>query len=328
MNNRRFMWIAVCGPAVFTLACNLPLAGTEEGQPEATTETVPEPAIEVTATPAVAPEGGFVGAPAVDVSTLPHLAIPATGIGGIFCDATPTGPGVSVTPIISDLNQLCLYNFPTAAGSQPVSVTLTDPTGESYTASFSYAAREDGSVYLADWRGESAGYIDDGTSGFTTTPHLAITFLASANMPAGAWTASAQTADGSVTVPPTPITVERQGEVISIVRSPDSGPFEYPAQNTFTAGETLYIFGAGFDPGAALVFALYYQDPANPTSEFGTPTLTPLYAAQVTPDGSGNFNLQFVVGASTPAGTYFTTAAPAITDQLFINPFAGVFQIE
>jgi hypothetical protein len=322
--SRHHLYLAAAFLLVAALACNMPQADT--GGTEQTTEAPPQteeqpPDDE----PAPSTVSAFVGSPSLDVSTLPILAVPVAGAEGGFCMETHDAPAISIVYVLNDAQRLCLYNFPTAPDSPDFTLTMTAPDGTSHTETFSYAEGDYGVEVIGATGGLSGAVMGDMGEGMPDSISVRISTVAS--VPAGEWMVSASASDGSFSVAPTPITIERYGDLVSVLNNPTGNPFELPP-TIGHSGDTLDVIGVGFDPNTTLTVAFYLPDPALGETEFGTPRLAPMYVTTVTTDAEGGFQTAFAVGDDAPIGTYFTVAEPTIAPEMFVDPFTGRFSIE
>lgn len=309
---------------VAAIACNAPSGDTvtaeqpAEGAPPAEGQTPAEESA-----PPIA--GGFIDSPPIDVSALPTLSIPATGVEPDFCMESFSEPAITVIHVLNDSQQLCLYHFPTEPDSPGFTLTMAAPDGTTFTDTFSYAEGPYG-VEVVGSTGGSPGFVMTDL-GEGSPPAIGLSISTVASVPAGEWTVSASALDGSYSVAPTPITIARYGQLVSVLTDTVGNPLATPP-TIGHSGDTLYVIGAGLDPNTSITLAFYLPDPALGETEFGTAILAPLYAATVTTDGDGGFTTRFAVGDDMPTGVYFTVAQPVITPGMFVDPFTGRFTIE
>jgi uncharacterized lipoprotein YbaY len=281
------------------------------------TETVQQAAASI--------EGGFTTGTPVDVATLPALEGMGGDDGGIgLCFVESTEPSISWGSAARGPS-LCLNNFPTAPDSPGFTVTLTDPTGRTFSESFTYNQRD-----IIDSRGTDVGEIQEGSNSesYRATPGVRIWIYMPASFPCGNWSVSASTQDGSINIGPMTLARECRYSQTSVVSSLDINPFRSSAKETFVNGETLYIVGAAYPPNTAITVALYQENPSAGTPEVGYMVGTAKYAVSVMTDNSGSFQAPFLVGNGTLRGAYWAVAAPVITSDIRLSPFGARFSIE
>lgn len=342
MLDKKYKLIAFSIPlGLAALACGLTPGAVAEPGPTPTVPvlvpTVTSPAAQPPDSPPTSepggeepvpePEGGFLGGQVLDAATLPVLPILPAGLGPLFCEGQFEEPAIDVRNVTNEQMQLCLYNFPTEASSPDITITLTHPDGTVYTETF---------VYVSDGLSVSVEGLSGGTSGSMPVgdfvppgpPSIGITLFTPASFPSSGWTATASTADGSINVPPTPLTLGRFGLQVGVVDDPASANlFVLPTQ-TFSAPNTLSVFGLGYGPNTQVTVAFYREDETLGQSPLGMAQLRPEYATFVMTDAEGNFDVEFAVGAATVQGDYFTVAEPIISAETLTNPFAGRFSIQ
>lgn len=346
MKQKRIVIIAMLALALAALACNLPGVATPNDFPTppgtitapadtgadsqpATDQAAPTAESPATPAPTIDPLGGFVTGTVIDAATLPDLIFPAGGLGLVYCDEQASAPAIAVTPVLLGQHVLCLLNFPTTAGSQPVTVTLTDSLGNTFVEVFTYATDQGGYVVLNNSKGAFGGWVVDEASGMVgpdTSPQLVLSLHTSAGLLTGTWTASAATQDGSINVPDTPIVIEHFDAFTTTTSDADLNPW-YPPNTGFKPGDTVYVFGVGYQPGAAITVAFYWHDEAAVDPNTGTGPLRPKYATVIAADGEGRFRVEFRVGEQMPKGGYYTVALPQITPDTIANPFTGTFTV-
>lgn len=269
------------------------------------------------------PEGGFTTGTPVDAATLPDLY----GVGGDGgyepCFVESTEPSISWGHGYPG-NSLCLNNFPTAPDSPGFTVTLTDPTGHTFSETFTYKQKD-----ILDSRGKDVGFIEDGSGmeGYPATPGVIINVYMPASFPCGDWSVSANTQDGRINVGPTTLPGDCIVPRISVVSSLDINPFN-PFENSSdgqSADEKkVYVVGAAYPPNTAITVALYQEDLSAGTPEvsFAYMTCTAKYATSIMTDNAGSFQAPFTIGSGTPNGLYYAIAAPVITTQTYV-PYFG-----
>lgn len=345
MFNRKRHLAVVWMPLVLaTLACGLIPGAVAEPQPPATAPLVLPTVTSIAATPGAEPTpveppdpaadpppaqpgGGFLRGTVLDASSLPILPILPQGVGPLFCEGQFDGPAIAIRNVTNEQMQLCLYNFPTEPDSPDITVTLTHPDGTVFAETFTFVS-EGESVRVEGQSGGTSGSIPAGDFAPPGPPSISIAIYTPANFPSTGWTGSASTADGSIDVPPTPLTLERFGRQVSVVADPSGvNPFVLPTQSLFAAG-SIFVYGLGFDPNAQVTVAFYREDETLGESPLGTPQLRPEYATVLTTDAEGKFNVEFAVDEATVKGSYFSVADHVISTETPANPFAGRFSIE
>ncbi len=276
-----------------------------------------------------APPDGFITGTSIDVTTLPALAQVPAGGEPMPCFVENTEPSISLGYGIFPYQSLCLNNFPTAPDSPAFTVTLTAPTGPSFSETFTYDQD-----HIVNSKGTTVGYIEDGSGidGNPGTPGVTIEVYLPASLLCGDWSVSANTQDGAINVGPTTLTMACDAPLVSVLPDLSTNPFVLPGYGqegpAFANGETIYVVGTAFPPGTVITVAFYQSDPAARTSESGQMLGTAKYAVSVMTDSSGNFQAPFVVGSSTQRGAYYAIAAPAITPDLRLSPFSARFSIK
>jgi len=158
-------------------------------------------------------------------------------------------------------------------------------------------------------------------------PSVQMTLFNPANVPAGQWTIQASTADGSVSVGETPVTLSHNYPIVSALPELISNPL-HQVSTVFHTGDTLFVFGASYPVSTPVIVAIYYGDPQAELADLGTPAIQPLYATRVTTNSSGQFLTQFVVGQNLVPGEYFVVAAEDMQTVEFIDPFSSRFTVE
>lgn len=315
------LYLPLCFMMLAIVACSSVASGSEE-TPAQTEQTPSEPPATATE---LAPGGGFVTGVPLDVSTLPRLVSVPSGIESGPCYSEDTNPSIGLRESYLPYQTLCLNNFPIAPDSPGLTVTLIDPTGRSFSETFSYSQGEP--VIVVNARGVQAGSVQDAPA-----PAVAIDLYLSANLTRGEWLAYARTEDSSVIVGPTLLPLEQTSSLDSILVDLDTSPFitpEYGQEGPiFTAGSTIHYVGTAYPPDTAITVAFYQEDLSAGTSETGLPYFTARYAASVTTDPSGGFQSQFIVDTTTPKGQYYAIAAPAITPDSRLNILTPRFSIE
>ncbi|HET9910295.1 MAG TPA: hypothetical protein VFQ13_00325 [Anaerolineales bacterium] len=302
------------------IACNASAIQTVE-----VTRVVPQTVIATEPNP----EGGFTTGTPVDVTILPALANVPSGIEPTPCFVESTEPSISWGYGVFPYEALCLNNFPTAPDSPGFTVTLTDPTGRTFSESFTYSQEE-----IIDSRGAKAGFIENGNGmdGFPATPGINMKLYMPASFSCGDWSVSANSQDGRINVAPTTLAMECQGPRLSVLSQLDTNPFISPAYNwdgpAFANNETFYVVGTTYSPNTAITVALYQDDPSAGTSENGFPLGTAKYAVSIVTDNTGNFQAPFTVGTATQRGAYYVIAAPTITPDIRLYHFGPRFSIK
>jgi hypothetical protein len=314
---------------VAILACSAPSADPTAAPPatvpvvtaipEATVVAPnPEPTVEVPA------ESSFLSGTGVDIATLPTLFIPPAGIAG-FCGDDPAAPTIAIVNLSNVFSQLCLYQWP-AADAPGFHVDLVDPNGVTQTSQFTFAPLQ-GGITVLDSSGGSAGNIltpNDQTGQLQTV--ISLNLYLEANVVPGAWTITATADDGSFTIGPSSIDIFHGGPTLSAIYNHEATVFQ-PQPGTYNPGDTLSMVGSSYPANTQLTLVLFRMDQSTP-SQFGTPSLFPEYAVEVTTDASGSFSVDFLVGTNMPKGGYQMVADPALTSDTLVNPFIGQFTIQ
>lgn len=314
---------------IVMIACNASAIQTVEvtrvvPQTVVVTETVQE----VVAPTTPAPEGGFTTGTPVDVTTLPALAKVPSGIEPTPCFVESTEPSINWGYGAFPYEALCLNNFPTAPDSPGFTVTLTDPTGRTFSENFTYS--QEGVI---NSRGTKAGFIENGNGidGFPGTPGINMELYMPASLSCGDWSVSASMQDGSINIAPTTLAVDCDKR-LSVLSDLNTNPFISPAYNwdgpAVANNETIYVVGAGFSPNTAITVALYQDDPSAGESEGGFPLGTAKYAVSLMTDNAGNFQAPFIVGSGTQRGAYYVIAAPTIPPDIRLYHFGARFSVK
>ncbi len=302
------------------IACNAGAIQTVE-----VTRVVPQTVV-VTET---VQEGGFTTGTPVDVTALPALATVPSGLEPTPCFVEGSEPSITWGYGTFPYESLCLNNFPTAPDSPGFTVTLTDPTGRTFSESFTYSHEG-----IIDSRGTDAGWIQNSSDSadFPATLGVTIEAYIPASLPCGDWSVSANTQDGRINIAPTTLTMVCQGPRLSVLPQLDTNPFVSPAYNwdgpAFANNETIYVVGTAYPPNTAITVALYQDDPSAGKAEGGFPLGTAKYAVSIMTDSSGNFQAPFVVGSATQRGAYYVIAAPTITPDIRLYHFGARFSIK
>jgi hypothetical protein len=274
-------------------------------------------------------EGGFTTGTPVDVTTLPALANVPSGIEPAPCFVESSEPSITWGYGAFPYEALCLNNFPTAPDSPGFTVTLTDPTGRSFSESFTYSQD-----VILDSRGAQAGSIESGNGmdGFPATPGINLKLYMPASFTCGDWSVSANSQDGGINVAPTTLAMECQGPRLSVLDRLDTNPFISPDYSwdgpAFANHETAFIVGTAYPPNTAITVALYQDDPSAGTAEGGFPLGTAKYAVSIVTDHAGSFQVPFAVGSGTQRGAYYIIAAPTITPDIRLYHFGPRFSIK
>ncbi len=322
------LYFLVCIIIVVSLSCSLGSvleAGEDNVPPVSITSeaSLVNPPVIVTALPMSSTIAGFQTGTVIDSSTLPDLT--AVGEGGepSACYSEINDPSINLGYGIFPYQSLCLNNFPTAPDSPGITVTLVDPSGQSYMETFTYSP--DG---MLNAKGIKSGHIEsgEGIDGNPGTPGVSLELYLPASLPCGEWTAMANTLDGSLNVGPSNLSVDCTSPRRSVLAEDSSSPFVSPAYSwdgpSFTPGETLTVFGSAYPANTTITVALYHQDPANADQYVA------LHAVSIQSDASGNFQVPFMVGIETSKGAYDVIAAPVIDPTLRLHPFGARFLIE
>jgi hypothetical protein len=300
-----------------SIACSLITVGIEE-EPTISNATPTPLADQLTpeapATPtALVPEGGFITGALLDTATLPHgqrVGQDGPGMMGVQCIGDNTKPSIGLR-----YGTLCLNNFPTAPDSPGFTVTLVDPTGRSFSETFTYNQDE-----IVNSRGIQVGRAQDRddiesllAEGLTANMGVYMELYMPANLPSGDWLVSANTQDGSINVEPTTITLSGDDYMhANVLVDLSTNPFiNHP--KVFTNNETIYLVGQGYPPNTAITIAFYQADPSTTTLQGMPEFYTAKYATSVTIDNTGSFQTQFIVGSTTLRGSYCG----------FVEQFAG-----
>ncbi len=315
--------IAVLLLTLTLVACNSTAVQTVE-----VTRVVPQTVIVTEAVQQAAASivGGFtIGVP-VDVSILPALMKMPGGAEPVPCFTENTEPSISWGWNIYPYATLCLNNFPTVPDSPGFTITLTDPTGRTFSEPLAYNQGK-----IVNSMGAHIGFIQSGSSADATYPSTpGVSLEVFMPLPCGDWSISANTQDGSVNVGPTILTQECHYPQTSVAPDLDMNPIKYThsRNNIFTNGETLHIVGTTYPPNTAITVALYQEDPSVGTAEGRYPLGTAKYAVSFMTDNAGNFQVPFLVGNETLRGAYWAVAASTITSELRLDPFGAQFSIE
>jgi hypothetical protein len=278
-------------------------------------------------TPLVA-KGGFETGTPIDLATLPTLS----GVGGGGepepCFVKNTEPSLSFGYGIFPYQSLCLNNFPTAPNSSGITVILTDPTGHTFSESFTYNQGD-----ILNSKGKDVGNIQEGSGidGFPATPGVNIEIYMPASLPCGDWLVSAKTQDGSINITATILTVECRAPLISVLSELPTNPFVSPEYGwkgpTFTNNGKIYSVGTAYPPNIPIMIAFYQEDLSAGTPEVGYMVGTAKYAVSIMTDKSGNFEVPFIVSSATKRGVYYAVAAQVITPDIRLYYFGARFSI-
>jgi hypothetical protein len=310
-----------------TIACSLGSIEVEESASTTPTPMNKQMVSDVSLTETIA-TGGFVTGTPLDPATLPTLTASPAGGEPTPCFVNNTQPMLGLMSDIFPDRLLCLYNFPTAADSPNIIVTLTDPTGRTFSDTLTYS--QDG---IVNSEGQNIGYVDHGggLDGQPSTPGVSIELYMPASLPGGQWSITAKTQDGSISAGPTFFDMGPGYPRNSVLSGLDTNPFVHPEYGwkgpVFTNGQTIYFVGTAYSPNTTITIAFYLSDPSAGESE-SFPHLTARYAASITTDGSGAFTAQFVVDSVMPGGAYYAVAVPTITADIKPNYFDARFAIQ
>lgn len=264
--------------------------------------------------------GGFT-ASAIDVSTLPEYEIPTQrggggGGGGGGCEEVDPSVTVGLYHIGWDSKELCLYDIPYIEDGGQFTVRLIAPSGLAYERTFTVDTSSGVPMVLSQGANVTSYASEIGfiASDQDRTP-VSLWPIFPAAQQYGDWFVQAEQ-DGQ-TFASGSVTVDAPEPIYSITRSDDPlDPFLTPLFDPFHAGDKVIYAGQGWEAGRSMIIALYAPDPAR-TDEVTT-TMIPYYAVEVTPDESGAFRAEFVVGLDTSAQWY---------DVLF-DPQPGEFKPE
>jgi hypothetical protein len=230
-------------------------------QDTATEVAVIIPADTSTPTPTLAPEPPSDGGMLED---LPQEVFVSLGGGdGAVCLEPPKGdvlPAAEGQARQYHLGVVCLWGFP---AGKVVNVELHDPSGQFV------AAQE----VVVDQERDGIGLVE--------------IWLSFAGLPTGDWTILADSA-GKIVKAPIPVN-EPDFPIISVA-PPGSDPFDgsrklwWWTHNSYTLGDNVAIFGAGFPPGRSLPLGIYYQKQADADIPAGL-----VYGQEAQADEQGRF---------------------------------------
>ncbi len=253
---------------------------------------------------------------------LPELEILATGLGPNFCSDAEREPSFTLSDMTSTFKSLCVYGFDVAIDATPIIFTLTSPTGQSYSETYTFANDDQGVLSMFSSSGEDSAYPSPDFEGTGEPPtSFVVQFNFNAGLPTGEWQLRVE--DGSTQVEDDiiieffePLTTVSDQQAASPFYTYDS--YERPAN----VGTPLYLEGAGYPPNTELTLAVYWQP--NPD----TPAIyEPYLQTLVTSDSSGRFSVTYTPGTESPSSAYYALIFPQDTIEGFINPFAGRFEV-
>ncbi len=256
----------------------------------------------------------------VDVSTLPEYHIPSQGGGGggggesgCLSDI-PASQTVSIRQgIYAEQKIVCLYDPPNLSDGAKFAVTLTSPSGRSYSEQFIVRSPIEGDprpqVNPMD-PGRDGGFVESGSS--RTPINLSLHFLAGQEY--GDWRVEAAAKPGQPFASGI-VTVDTKIPIYSVTHFDDPlDPFRTsPNNNSFEAGDRVLFAGRGLQAKPSVVLALYSVDTTRSTAT--TVVMIPNYATHIVVTGNGSFRAEFVVGSHTPVTNYSGV----------FDPVAGIF---
>jgi hypothetical protein len=320
--------IFVLGSMACSLGSVLDAGKETQNSAEITTEAIlQDPTAVATGLPTSS--DGFMAGTPLDASTLPALI--GVGAGGepTSCTSDNPDPSISLGYGMFPYQSLCLNNFPTAPDSSGITVTLVDPTAKIFSETFTYSP--DG---IFNSNGVKSGYIESGAGidGNPGTPGVNLELYIPASLPCGEWTAIANTLDGSLNVGPSILSVDCSVARLSVLTEVSSNPFVSPDYTwdgpSFANTETLTVFGTSYPASTEIIVAFYQEDASAAKPENGTMQAVAKYAVTILTDGSGNFQVPFIIGDETQRGAYYVVAAPVIDPEWRLQPFGARFVIE
>lgn len=309
---RRYRYLAWFFLLLAALACNLPQEGVGEVQ-----ETTPTEAVEMPSAPSptLEPEPSREGfsTPPLDIALMQEITIPPMGWEGIGCEAA-TGPGMALVDQFYDQRMLCLYDFPTTLGSQPITIELTGPANEVFTETLNLVEQEGRVRVIGASSGESIGYISN------EPPAIGIGLTFVAGMPEGTWVVRAANADGSIEVSDS-VQLTHQTSLVSVLPAPlPHNPLTpIPIINLRDDG-IVTIIGVRFTPGKEVFVGLYTEISAESS------TFAPAYGTTVVVDSSGVFVTEFAVTLGIPEGIYSVAYGESL-DSMIIHPLVRRIEV-
>ncbi len=285
-----------------------------------------EPTSTATFTPAPSPtadlaagRGGFT-TNVIDVSALPEYTFPAGGGGGggggggcpeqLGADQTVSQYEISH----DDWKGLCLYDIPDASNGAKFTVTLTSPSGRSFSEQYTISSDSVPPQVLPVDQGRESGFIE--SDGPRRPIDLSVHFWAAQEY--GDWHVEAVTATGQLFASGT-VTVSTRRPIYSVTHFDDPlDPFMLILDARFYAGDRVLFAGRGLEAksGQSMILALYSPDPARTSNT--TVTMIPYYATRIAVAGDGTFRAEFMIGSHTPPA-YFTAV---------FDPAPGAFKPE
>jgi hypothetical protein len=230
-----------------------------------------------------------------------YFAFALEGAGLSPCKDELPPPGVELPRIEAghrhsrsgDMGGLCLFGFPVG---EEVTVHLYAPNGNHV-----------GSETYTVWHEvDSIGVV-------------AIDLWLPAGLPTGQWYAVAEStstrAEGPFEVEP------YVGPALDATPNTDISPLVSNFLSSYSAGDTVVVWGTNFEPNAQVPLGVYYctrfwelEPPATPEVKWADTQGILVHSEMVTTDSGGNFSTLIRIESSTPTGDYVAVTGVTTPD--------------